>query len=100
MSVNPIVLFLFALVHGVGEAFLLTSVMSMIDELSSYHTKERISGIKVFAESAGFFIGPLIAGVVTQLLGFPITFVFLGLATFLLTLFTCLVSFKIKPQTA
>jgi len=99
-STNPMVLFLFSLVHGVGEALLLTAIMSTIDKLSSYHTKERISGVKVFAESSGFFIGPLIAGVVTQLLGFPITFVFLGLATFLLTLFTCLVSFKIKPQTA
>lgn len=93
MSVNPIVLFLFALVHGVGEALLLTSVMSMIDELSSYHTKERISGVKVFAESAGFFVGPLLAGIAVAFLNFSPTFISLGFATLILAIVTRFVSF-------
>ncbi len=96
MSVNPIVLFLFALVHGVGEALLLVSVMSMIDELSSYHTKERISGVKVFAESAGFFIGPLIAGVAVAFLNFSPTFISLGFATLILALVTRFISFDLR----
>ena len=96
MSVNPIVLFIFALVHGVGEALLLTSVMSMIDELSSYHTKEKISGVKVFAESTGFFIGPLLAGIAVAFLNFSPTFIALGLVTLGLALVTRFVSFDLK----
>ena len=99
LSISPTVLFLFALVHGVGEAFLLVSVMSTIDELSSYHTKERISGVKVFAESAGFFVGPLIAGVAVALLNFSPTFLALGFATLGFALITLFVSFDIGPNT-
>ena len=98
ISINPIVLFLFALVHGVGEAFLLVSVMSMIDELSSYHTKERISGVKVFAESMGFFVGPLVAGIAVAFLNFSPTFISLGSVTLALALVTRFVSFKIRAN--
>lgn len=93
---NPKLLFLFALVHGVGEGFLLTAVMSMIDILSSYHSKERISGVKVFAESTGFFVGPLTAGVATAAFGFQSSFVYLGLITLALSLVTITTPFKVR----
>lgn len=98
LTISPIILFLFALVHGVGEAFLLTAVMTMIDELSSYHTKERISGVKVFAESMGFFAGPLIAGVSVAFFDFSATFVSLGFFTLVLTLFTRFVPFNLPSR--
>lgn len=98
MSINPIVLFLFAVVHGVGEALLITSVMSMIDELSSYHTKERISGVKVFAESLGFFVGPLVAGVAVALLNFSLTFITLGIVTLIFAFITRFISFEISVK--
>jgi len=96
VSINPIILFLFALIHGVGEALLLASVNSQIDELSSYHIKERISGVKIFAESIGFFVGPLVAGVAVAFINFSPTFISLGLATFALAIVTRFVSFDVR----
>lgn len=78
LSVQPRILFLFSLVSGVGDAFILPAVMTLLDQLAAHRSKEDISGVKVFAESAGYFVGPLVAGTVTALVGFQDTFLYLG----------------------
>lgn len=78
LSVQPKILFILSLVSGVGDAFILPAVMTLLDQLAAYRVKEEISGVKVFAESAGYFVGPLVAGFATALLGFQDTFLYLG----------------------
>lgn len=70
--------------------------MDMIDVLSSNHGKERTPGVKVFAESTGFFVGPLAAGVATAALGFQPSFVYLGLITPALSLFAIATPCKVR----
>lgn len=91
VSTNPKVLFLFSLVSGVGDAFILPAVMTLLDQLASYRVKEKISGVKVFAESAGYFVGPLVAGVVTAAVGFQNSFLYLGFGILALTVTTLFV---------
>ncbi|TSC62247.1 MAG: MFS transporter, DHA1 family, multidrug resistance protein [Parcubacteria group bacterium Greene0416_14] len=97
---EPIMLFLFSLLHGIGQALFLTALMSMFDILSAYHTKERISGIKIFAESAGYFVGPLMAGLAAGFIGFSSTFVTLGLLTLVFAGVTLFVNFETQNKTA
>ena len=96
LTTRPMLLFILSLITGVGDALLLPAVMSVIDTLSSYHTKERISGVKVFAESAGYFVGPLAAGAVTALLGFSEAFVALGIFLIVITAVTIVMPFRVK----
>lgn len=98
-STQPLIFFMFSLVHGIGAALLLTSVMSVIDLLSSYHPKERISGVVVFAESTGYFVGPLLAGFAVTALDFSPTFVVLGLFTLAFAIITKFVSFDFNAET-
>ena len=51
LTQNPKLLFIFSLISGVGDGFLLPAIMSVIDRLSSYHKKAQIQGVEVFAES-------------------------------------------------
>ena len=90
-STQPKTLFLWSLVSGVGDAFLLPAVMTLLDQFASYRVKEEISGVKVFAESAGYFIGPLVAGIGAAALGFQNTFLYLGFMILVLTAATLFV---------
>ncbi len=102
MTQNAKLLFILSLVSGVGDALLLPAVNTTLDRLSVYHTKERISGVKIFAESAGYFSGPLIAGLTTALYGFSNTFLYLGSGLMVLTIISLFVplSFKTKQNYA
>lgn len=94
---NPKYLFIWSLISGVGDAFLLPAVMALLDRLSSYHKKEHISGVKIFAESSGYFLGPLMAGVATQSIGFNSTFIYLGIVLSAIVLGTVLVPLHSIP---
>lgn len=93
LTQNPRVLFIFSLVAGIGDAFLLPAIMSTLARLSLHHVKEQISGVKIFAESAGYLLGPLVGGVLASFFGFQFVFILLGLSILLLALVTIFVRF-------
>lgn len=94
LTVDPWWLFGWALVAGTGDALLLPAVMSVLDRLSSYQKKEHIAGVKVFAESLGYFLGPLVAGFAVAAFGFQTTFLYLGVLLSVLPLVTLTVPFR------
>lgn len=96
---DPRLLFIFALVSGVGDALLLPAVMTMLDKLSSYHTKEHISGVKVFAESSGYFAGPLTGGVFAAFFGYAATFFGIGFFLLGLAVAVAMVSLRVAQPT-
>lgn len=92
----PIVLFILSLMAGIGDAFLLPAIMSAFDQLSSYHAKERISGVKILAESSGYLLGPLLGGIGVSFLGFESAFIALGGGILVFVLATPFVSFRVS----
>lgn len=92
LTSNPILLFILSLVAGVGDAFLLPAVDTLLDRLSANRVKERIVGVKVFAESLGYFLGPLLAGLLAAMVGFPGTFLLFGFFALCLSLASSFVS--------
>lgn len=97
---SPALLFLLSLVSGVGDALILPAIFTMFDRLSSYHTKEHVSGIKMFGESLGYFAGPLAGGVLSSFIGFGPTFAALGSFLLVLTAITALVPLKVAQPMA
>lgn len=98
LTQNPKILFIFSLVSGIGDALLLPGIMSVIDRLSSYRAKERISGVKTFAESTGYFAGPLVAGVASSFFGFSSTFIYLGMAILVLACITLFLPLRLSGE--
>lgn len=72
-------LFILSIIAGIGDALLLPAGMAGLDTLSSYHAKEHISGIKTFAESAGYFLGPIAVGVLGTFFGLRNSFLAIGI---------------------
>ena len=88
-------LFILALVSGIGDALILPAIFTMFDRLSSYHVKEYVSGIKMFGESLGYFVGPILGGVIAYFIGFEHTFVVLGVFLLILTFIIAIVPLKV-----
>lgn len=86
LILDPLFLFVFALVSGVGDALILPAVFTMFDRLSSYRTKEHISGVKMFGESFGYFAGPLLGGALAFVAGYASAFFALGVFLVLLAI--------------
>lgn len=95
LTASPTLLLILGLVSGVGDALILPAIFTMFDRLSLYHKKEYISGIKMFGESLGYFVGPLIGGVVAYYFGFGVAFSVLGGFLLFLTLVTGLVPLSV-----
>jgi len=91
---NAGLLFVLSLVSGIGDALILPAIYTMFDRLSSYHTKEHVSGVKVLGESLGYFVGPLIGGFFAGSIGFGPTFFVLGTFLLLLTGVTMIAPLK------
>lgn len=91
---NPQLLFVLALVSGVGDALILPAVYTMFDRLSSYHSKEHVSGVKILGESFGYFAGPLAGGLLSDAIGFRPTFFALGVFLLAFTAVTLFVRLK------
>lgn len=96
LATDPALLFILSLVSGVGDALILPAIFTMFDRLSSYHVKEHVSGIKMFGESLGYFLGPLFGGVLAWFIGFQGTFAVLGGFLLILTAITALVPLKVS----
>ncbi len=94
-TTDPLLLFVFSLVSGVGDGLILPAIFTMFDHLSSYHHKEHVSGIKMFGESLGYFAGPLLAGVLAAFVGYPGTFLSLGIFLVILTTITMVVPLRV-----
>lgn len=98
LTIDPIRLFILALVSGVGDALILPAIFTLFDHMSSYHKKEHISGIKMFGESLGYFAGPLIAGILGSTIGYAGTFMSLGAFLLILTLATTMIPLGVTRQ--
>ena len=92
---DPKLLFVLALVSGVGDALILPAIFTMFDRLSSYHTKEHVSGIKMFGESLGYFLGPLLGGAISAAFGFSVSFLAIGIFLLVLALVTGIVPLRV-----
>lgn len=76
---GAIVLFTLAFMAAIGDAILVPVVYASFDALASRHFKGRITSVVAIAEDSGYFFGPLIAGPIVYLFGFPAAFYSFGI---------------------
>ncbi|MBI2637526.1 MAG: MFS transporter [Candidatus Sungbacteria bacterium] len=76
---SPLWFGLFAALASMGFAFFYVSINGIFDSLSDHHRRGHMTGVWQAAEDIGFVLGPVVGGIVADILGMRGAFVVFGL---------------------
>jgi len=94
-SENVYMLFLLALIAAIGDSILVPAILAAFDQLSTNHSKGRISSVVNVVEDFGYLTAPLLAGVLAYFFGFSVTFALFGAFILLIMVIAFVVKIKV-----